>query len=166
MLIGVVYAAVALLLASKLGTDDQDALRKAAWVGLLLLLAAVIIVNIIKIPWGRMRLRIMDDPDNQFTRWFLPQGKAANDDYKSFPSGHSAGAAVIIWITLLPTFIAGLRTKKAAIALNIIAYGWIVLVMVSRIIMGAHFASDTLVGASITLCCFYWLKKWIIKPAK
>jgi membrane-associated phospholipid phosphatase len=164
MAIGVVYAAAAMILALRLGKAEREALRRAALVGLLLLVAAILIVNIVKIFWGRPRMRIMTDPDRQFTRWFLPQGIAANDEYKSFPSGHTADAAVIIWITLLPSFIPGLRTRGAKITLNCIAYAWIILVMVSRIIMGAHFASDTLMGGGITLCSFYWLKRWIVKP--
>jgi membrane-associated phospholipid phosphatase len=161
--IGLVYAGVVLILALRFRKTEGEALRKSALVGLLLLVAALVIINILKILWGRPRMVTMTDPDSQFTPWFLPQGIAKSDAFKSFPSGHSATASVIIWITLLPSFIPRLRTRGAKIALSGIAYAWIILVMLSRIIAGAHFASDTLMGAGITLASFYWLKRWIIK---
>jgi membrane-associated phospholipid phosphatase len=164
--VGLFYAVLALILAIHLRKHEKTALRSAAAVGILLLILTIILVNSIKIPWGRMRMRSMDDPDSQFTRWFLPQGMGDSEEYKSFPSGHSSTAAVIIWITLIPTFVPRFRTKKANILLHVIAYCWIVAVMLSRIIVGAHFASDTLVGAAITVCCFYILKRaFHIRPA-
>lgn len=159
MLTGLVYAAAAILLAVKVSKKQRAALRRAAAVGLLLVLAAVVVINIVKVFWGRPRMRSMADPDSQFTLWFIPQGFTADDECKSFPSGHSANAACILWITLLPTFLPRLKSPKAFIALNCIAWGWMALSMVSRIIMGAHFATDVTMGAGITVCCFYLLKR-------
>ncbi|WP_418667239.1 phosphatase PAP2 family protein [Allofournierella sp.] len=159
MLTGVVYAAAAILLAVKISKKQAAALRRAAALGLLLVLAAMIIVNIVKVFWGRPRMRSMTDPDSQFTLWFIPQGFTADDECKSFPSGHSANAACILWITLLPTFLPRLRTNKAHIALYCVAFGWMALSMLSRVIMGAHFATDVTMGAAITVCCFYLLKR-------
>jgi membrane-associated phospholipid phosphatase len=38
--------------------------------------------------------------------------------------------------------------------------------MLGRIVMGAHFASDALMGVGITLCSFYRLKRRIVKPQR
>lgn len=167
LLMGVVYAVAALVLSLRLaGRDEESAatLRRLAVLGILLVLAAMVIINIVKIFWGRPRMRSMSDPDAQFVFWFIPQGLAAGEEFKSFPSGHSANAACILWITLLPALFPRLRTKRAYTALNCTAYGWIVLTMVSRIIMGAHFATDVLMGAGITALCFYLLK-WKFCPS-
>ena len=158
-----IYIVLAFYCAHRIAKADPKALRQAAKMGLYLMLAAMVIINIIKIFWGRPRMRIMDNPASQFTYWFLPQGIAASDQYKSFPSGHSANAACIIWITMLPTFLPKLRTRKAFITLNAVAYVWTVMVMLSRIIMGAHFATDVLMGASITVASFYLLKRLMFK---
>lgn len=157
VIMAVAYGGLAVLAAQKLAKKNPKALRRAATVGLILLFLAMVVINIIKIFWGRPRIRIMDDPLTQFTPWYLPQGLAASDQYKSFPSGHSANAAVIIWISLLPAFWEAARGKAKAILLRVIAYGWTVMVMVSRIIMGAHFMSDVVMGASLTILMFFML---------
>lgn len=163
MLTGVVYAAAAVLLTVRISRTQAAALRRAATLGLLLVLAAMVIINVVKVFWGRPRMRSMADPDSQFTLWFIPQGFTADEECKSFPSGHSANAACILWITLLPTFLPRLRTKKAFAVLNCVAFGWMILSMLSRVIMGAHFATDVTMGASITVCCFYLLKRVFYK---
>lgn len=163
IILGPAYAVLAFFFAAKVAKAEPQALRKAAMLGIILAMAAMVIINIIKIFWGRPRMRIMDDPDSQFTFWFMLQGIAESDQYKSFPSGHSANAACVIWLTLLPVFLPNLRTKSTYILLNCIAYAWVAVVMLSRIVMGAHFATDVLMGASITIFCFYQLKSIIFK---
>lgn len=56
-------------------------------------------------------------------------------------------------ITLLPKFIPALGKKENI--LKVIACIWIGCVMVSRIIMGAHFLSDVTMGMTISLVLFY-----------
>lgn len=153
-----IYIVLALLAATKLAQTNRDALRRAAVVGLLLAFAAMLVINIIKIFWGRPRMRIMENPAAEFTPWYLPQGIAASDEYKSFPSGHSANAAIIVWITLLPTFWQKAKGKVTEIILAVVAYGWTLAVMLSRIIMGAHFLTDTVMGAGLSICMFFILR--------
>lgn len=156
-----IYAIAALLIAKKLSGEENKRLREAAVIGILTFVAAIVVINIIKMCWGRLRFRSMLDPAKEFTLWFIPQGFTSNNEYMSFPSGHSANSAVIMWITLLPTFVTALRGKEKA--LKVVAAAWIVMVMVSRVIMGAHFASDVTVGASISICCFYLISSWVKK---
>lgn len=42
--------------------------------------------------------------------------------------------------------------------LEVTAIVWIVLVMISRIVMGAHFATDVIVGMLISMMLFLFLK--------
>lgn len=158
-LLTAIYVAVALWLSSLGARSNPIEMRKASVVAVLLVWSSMLVVNVLKIFWGRMRMRIMDDPINQFTPWFLPQGIVTDDDYKSFPSGHAANAAVSIWITMLPLFVKKLEGKQ--VLLGVIASAWTVLVMISRIILGSHFASDVWMGSAITVFLFFLLHKLV-----
>jgi len=93
---------------------------------------------------------------------FIPQILSlAHDECKSFPSRHSANVATLIWISMLPTFIKGLQKKTTF--LLVIAISWTVMVMISRMIMGAHFLSDVIIGATIGLVCFFVVKDIVLK---
>lgn len=161
-LILIVFAYV---LISKIDKKYYPNLRRVAIVGLLFAFAAIFIINILKVLWGRMRFRAMAGVYDGFTPWYLPVAFAAGEEFKSFPSGHAANSAVIIALTLLPTIFPSLLSKKTYF--KVFAYVWIVLVAISRIIMGAHFASDVLMGTIISLICFNILTYLIIsKPNK
>ncbi|HHV10671.1 MAG TPA: phosphatase PAP2 family protein [Clostridiales bacterium] len=149
--------------AGKIKPEHRTALKRAAIIGLFTFLCAIIIVNIIKNFWGRPRFRSMVDPLLNFTAWYLPQGIASGEEFRSFPSGHSANSAVVIWISLLPTFLPSLKGKERPLFIG--AMVWTLLVMFSRVVMGAHFASDVMVGVTITLAFFLLLCK-AFKPVK
>ena len=153
------YALVSLWIANILRKEESKNLREGAIIGILTFVAAIFVINIIKMCWGRLRFRSMVAPYNEFSLWFLPQRFTSNNEYMSFPSGHSANSAVIWWITLLPTFVSELRGKEKC--LKLVAGTWIVMVMISRVIMGAHFASDVTLGASLSIICFYLISKWV-----
>lgn len=159
VILAVVYGAGSLWIAKILSKEENKNLREAAIIGILTFIAAIVVINIIKMCWGRLRFRSMVEPYKEFSLWFMPQSFTTNNEYMSFPSGHSANSAVIWWITLLPTFVAQLRGKEKH--LKLVAGAWIVMVMISRIIMGAHFASDVTVGASISIICFYLISRGV-----
>jgi membrane-associated phospholipid phosphatase len=155
---GTVLAAGLLLIclfypvAAKLAAAHPSQLRRAAWIGILTFVAATLAVEGLKVGMGRQRFRSMTDPLTQFTPWFVPNGPASGDDFKSFPSGHSFRAAFSLWVVFLPAY-AHQRTSK--MLLSVLAVTWTLLVMTSRIIVGAHFATDTLFGAFIPIVCFW-----------
>lgn len=130
---------------------DYD-LRRTALMGISLFFVVFITFNLMKFAWGRERLRHMAGDYSTFTPWYLPQGWASGNDYMSFPSGHAACASAIVWFTLLPK----IRNKQL---FNYISIFWIVSVMYSRVVMGAHFASDVTVGMLITLSWYLTLKR-------
>lgn len=133
-----------------------------AIITILYILAVTISMNVIKACWGRMRIREMTDPLTQFTRWYVITDRGGfSNAYASFPSGHSMNSAGVIMITLLPTFITGL--SRYNIQLKIISYTWIALVGTSRIVMGAHFASDVTVGILLSLLLFEIIRTIISK---
>ncbi len=153
------YVVACVFLSTKVDQRYRGEIRQAAVIGLLLIVFALASVNIIKIVWGRPRFRSMQDDLSAFVPWYLPQARAAGEEFKSFPSGHSANAAIIIWITMLPRFMPQLADRDRI--LKAIAYGWTLCVMISRIMAGAHFLSDVAVGVGCTLLGFVLLKRWI-----
>lgn len=105
----------------------------------------IMIMNVLKMTWGRMRFREMNEPATQFTAWYiLTQRGAFQDAYASFPSGHAMNAAGTLLLTLLPGLIPQLKPYQKS--LTVFVYVWTILVGVSRIVMGAHFATDVVMG--------------------
>lgn len=115
-------------------------------------ITVLLTITIIKECWGRVRPRDMTDIA-QFTRFYLPQGFTKN---RSFPSGHVSNACIIYSITMLAPLLKKLWAKILIYALPIT---WILLMALNRVIIGAHFASDTLFAIIISIGLFY-----IIKP--
>lgn len=140
------------------GADRNTVIRVAA-VFLLVIFADILMVNLIKIPWGRARMRLVAVDDRAyFMPWWQP-GKSLRDilvaagvaaeEFKSFPSGHTANASSLMLLCLLPMLRPRLAAKQTLLFL--IGFFWTVLVGVSRIIMGAHYLTDTIVGFAVGL---------------
>ena len=132
---------------------EPEAVYKIALIGAATIICAHAAVAVLKIIWGRQRFFTMDDPLTQFTAWFVPQGRASGDAYKSFPSGHSCAAALLICLSLFPTYLPGAARFKKAVIVVLALY--IPCVMVSRIVIGRHFISDVAVGAAIPIAIFF-----------
>ncbi|MGN1025296.1 MAG: phosphatase PAP2 family protein [Faecousia sp.] len=138
------------------GENRGKALRYAA-VALLYFILVIIIMNSLKTVWGRMRFREMTDPVNEFTPWYRIVTRGGFDNiYASFPSGHSMNSAGVILLMLLPPMIPALAGKEKI--LHTIVYVWCAVVGISRVFMGAHFASDVTVGILLSLAIFEVLR--------
>ena len=113
----------------------------AGIISLLAVINPLLFVQIVKILCGRIRFRDLDLPGyTNFTPWFLPPGLSS--DGKSFPSGHTAMG----WM-LLPLLIA-VKDREIKdpyrIVVTVLVIGWGIFVGFSRIVLGAHYASDVL----------------------
>ena len=111
----------------------------------------ILIIQPIKHIWGRIRFRDLDLLYNNFTPWFLPNGITG---HQSFPSGHSAMAWMILPILVLVSQKSKIIKK---LSLFIVVF-WGLAVPISRIVIGAHYASDALFGACI-VCVTYLVIK-------
>lgn len=89
---------------------------------------------------------VLNNDFSGFSQCFIPQGIAAVENFKSFPSGHSANASIVMLIALFP-FKKTSTSQKVFI--GVAAYT--VLVQFSRIMQGAHFLSDVTMGVIIGL---------------
>ena len=95
------------------------------------------------------RFRDLDPLYESFTSWFIPSGINGN---QSLPSGHSAMAWMILPLILLiykKSFV-----RKVVLAI-ITAWGFTV--GISRVVIGAHFASDVLFGAFFVIMVYLLL---------
>ena len=143
------YLVIAIILVKKIPQEKHSLLRKFAWIAVLTLLTETIMINLIKFGWSRVRYRDMLESTKAFSAWYIPHGFTGNTEHTSFPSGHVANASVMLFITLLPNIY--IKFDKYKKLLSYSCYIWIGLIMVSRIMMGAHFLSDTIVGMWVTI---------------
>ncbi len=117
-------------------------------VALIAVLAAVMGQTIVKFAFNRPRFRALTDPDRQFTYWFIHHPFALDS---SFPSGHAAQSALSFLLLYLKRFIPKLRTRKWDLALGCTAAFITVSTMLSRMFLGAHYATDVWAGCFLTL---------------
>jgi membrane-associated phospholipid phosphatase len=150
--ITVLIATLSQWLLKRVSVQTLSQYNRAAWAAIVIVFAEILLVNIIKIFWGRMRFRNMEGDYSLFTSWYHPQGIQENgvttEAYKSFPSGHSAnGWTMMLWMMFMP-FVSKWRNFML-----VCAVAWGICTSTSRVIMGDHFATDVLFGAFITISC-------------
>lgn len=110
------------------------------------------LIQPIKHLWGRVRFRDLECFYTNFTPWFLPNGI---NDNQSFPSGHSAMSWMILPLLLLVIN----KSRKVKISFLILIVFWGISVSLSRVVIGAHYASDILFGSSIIITVFLIVTK-------
>lgn len=123
-------------------------------------LGTMILINLIKLPWSRPRMRLLIATGNEsyFMPWWQTGGDLkrrlvaegiASSEFRSFPSGHTGCAACAMLLILLPTIKKQWHDKeKIFFAIGAV---WTALVAFSRIWMGAHYLTDVTAGCFITL---------------
>jgi membrane-associated phospholipid phosphatase len=101
------------------------------------------VVYSLKTVWGRVRYRDLDLAAEQFSSWYAPQGFTG---HVSFPSGHTAmGWMLLPCLALWPW---GSRALWWAAPLIV---GWGLFVAASRVVAGAHYASDVLFSTALAV---------------
>ncbi len=148
--ISLIFTVAVYLTASK---SDKDKLRKLAlFLGVTPMLI-FLSYEAIKQFRGRPRYRmIITRDDISFENWwnFASDVKSqfssiiAKEEFKSFPSGHTASAAGTLILPILCTVIAPFRKRENII--KVICCIFPVVVAFARIVSGAHFLSDVSVG--------------------
>lgn len=174
-LIGIIFSVLTIVLSLKLvKNSDRKMIIKIGLIFLISIMGIMIIVNMIKIPWGRARMRLVaSNPEAYFMPWWqvgdslkntlVAQGVAA-EEFKSFPSGHVSNATAILLFSLFPLLNDKLKGKEKMIfGIGVI---WIVLVMISRIVIGAHYLTDDVVAFAVGLAVILIVCKTAFKPKK
>lgn len=141
--------AVGLVLMNQLPREKMRALLRPAWLYIAVVVLSVLVVNLMKIGWARPRMRSIDTLE-QFRYWYEISGPTTANELKSFPSGHTAVSFSIIAYAFFTGYFQRLRNW------HVIGFGivWGSLVALSRVVLGAHFLSDVVAGAYVTVVLF------------
>ena len=127
----------------------------------LLLISLLAIIPTVKDAIHRPRFRFISqyDADELFHNWWEPCKNyealkalyhQESDNFKSYPSGHTAEASIlIVAFTFLP--LADRRLEKIQLPLFLGGCGLVLLVALARIMAAAHFLSDVSWGLAIPL---------------
>ncbi|MBY9019115.1 MAG: phosphatase PAP2 family protein [Candidatus Lokiarchaeota archaeon] len=144
---------LAIYMAITWNKDWKDYRKISGLISILALLNPLLLVQIMKLLWGRVRFRSLLPEYIDFTPWFLPQG--FTDNY-SFPSGHTAMG--MMFLPLLVSVKDRKINDPTKILITVLVIGWGLFVALSRVAVGAHYASDVLFSsgfAAIITILFY-----------
>jgi membrane-associated phospholipid phosphatase len=131
----------------------------SAIITILAILNPLLFVQITKLFFGRVRFRDLALDYSNFSPWYIPQGVTGN---YSFPSGHAAMGWMFLPLLILVRELQWKDIRKIIVILLVI--GWGLFVVLSRIVVGAHYASDVLFPtefAAIITILFY--RKFFVK---
>ena len=137
-----------ILLAVKPMLNIPEKYRKPLFVLALAGLAVVAVsVECMKYLWGRVRFRdlLAQGSYDAFTPWYVLNGINGN---KSFPSGHTSGAAISYLLMLVPFVFDKWKNKKQLCFWIPCIYSSVV--AFTRLVMGAHYLSDVTVGGTVS----------------
>ncbi len=162
---------------------NEDTLRSLIkFVIAFIIMAAIanLIVQFIKSPIGRMRYRAMNSELGQYlggfdnyTAWYVMNGQneewvelfknmyGVSDAFKSFPSGHTCAAGMTYALILLPDIL-NIKKKPARAFCWIFPVVFTGIVAISRIVVGAHYFSDVLVGGTLAFLAMMLAREIIV----
>ncbi len=134
-------------------------------------------VTALKSIFHRPRYRLLDLTGLEFYPWwkpcknykelletFAPLG-VTKEEFKSFPSGHAGATAVSMLFVMALPFV-NRKYLKYQLPIFYGALAWTVLVMFTRMLVGAHFLSDVSMGILLTLIFMMIANEFIIHNKK
>lgn len=172
LILALISFIIALLIAKNVGPKTLKSLAICSLIVVFTALLSQVIVQAIKPIFGRARYRLMNTTGDfsEYTYWFnISIGKEVSleqlamgveeDGYKSFPSGHTTAAAVMLALMSIPKLF---KTDKLRTNLvTALAFLFVFMVGYSRMLMGAHFLTDVTFATIITLGC-YAFSEWLV----
>ena len=169
-LISICAAAAAGCCGCRLGRRvGAEKARRAALFVFVFILSEYLAVTLVKELWSRPRFRLVAlGTGAEFVPWWQPQSPfralmtaagVRSEEFRSFPSGHTANAALMLGLALLPRLDERLAGRERLLFWCGAAYAAVV--ALSRIIVGAHYLSDTVCGCAFTLAALYLTQRWL-----
>ncbi len=165
---GILFAVLGILAVNNFSDEALRSLVKFAVATIVFAAVSTIAINLgFKDAFGRMRFRAMNVNPNDdvlgfsaFSRWYELKGHSVSDDVmmaafghtdanKSFPSGHTGAAGVSYALIMLNSTLKP-ESKRVRAAFWIIPVVFTGTVALSRIMVGAHFMSDVLMGGTFS----------------
>lgn len=145
-----------ILVLQKPNSEIMLFVSKVALFTLIYFFVLLFLTTVIKYLWGRVRFRDLINIE-QFTPFYLPQGITGN---YSFPSGHTSSIMIVYVLSFFSCKVKNTFIKTLFYIIPILI---IILMAVSRVIIGAHYSSDVLYSMIIGSASFYILNKIFIK---
>ena len=121
-------------------------------------LTAMLITFLIKNMWGRIRYRDIQEL-TEFCVWYRPCGLYGN---MSFPSGHTTAFTAMLCFLQWKDH----ASQKVSAVRYLIVTILIVMMPITRMMMGAHFLSDTAMGFIITYSCYLGYRQLFTRGGK
>ena len=167
-LLGVCLTAVIFYLTSKLSSTFLNKTIQWCIVILGTALLSQVLTHTVKGLAGRPRYRAMhmlhdfslyknwyEFSESKLTEDMVAMYGATSSWFKSFPSGHTSAASLVVVLTAIPSIFERLNNKKFKILFHVIPFAYIFCVAFSRIVVGAHFLTDVTVGGFLTIASYY-----------
>lgn len=154
ILLLIIFFAAFFLLVWRTPEAQGAKLRFFALCGCGLMIITTLLSQILERIWGRMRFDEMMKLGSfaDFTPWY----KILNNMSDSFPSGHTIAACGIVVLVILCDLFPQWNRKR--IGVWVACWAYIIIMAVSRLIIGRHFLSDTLAGMIIYMSLFCALR--------
>jgi membrane-associated phospholipid phosphatase len=155
------------LLFTRFKQENLVKLRDISLIMMLVSAFSFVSVTGIKYIMGRASFRILDENYSEFSNFLTMNFLRGleGDGYRSFPSGHTGSATCLLTLFLVPM---KLCNKKWVSYLVLGAsFVYAVVVALSRIMIGAHYASDVLFGFGCSVVSFaiiyfvFYKKGWL-----
>lgn len=152
LIVSIILFIISVIVMEKTSEEKLKKFRTPALLAFTLALTELLLVNLLKVVWARPRMRSIDSFE-QFKYWWQINGPKNSEEFKSFPSGHTANAFVAIAFS---TFATNPKLKR-----NLFIFGmvWGVVTAISRVILGAHFLSDVVFAGYFTVILFFVLEQ-------
>ncbi|MDY3989944.1 MAG: phosphatase PAP2 family protein [Massilioclostridium sp.] len=152
--IGTAYlAGLLIILLKSWRLDDRrlNAISRIVWRTFAGCAAVFLVVTVLKTCAGRVRFRELQDL-SAYSPWF--QWHPLSGNY-SFPSGHTANASGVFGFVLLAPLV---RARWKRVVLCVTPFLFTAVMGMSRVVAGAHYASDVLFGMGIAVLVFFALQ--------
>ena len=185
IVLALMFAGLTLALLVKVKKEDITKLLKLAILILIVEACYLVLVGAIKGPIGRMRFRAMNaiGDFSYYTPWYKINGArqvgiggsivngdlsqqevlfGAEDTCKSFPSGHTYCAAMSFALICLPDLFERLSKKWIKAVCWTVPAVYTVTVAICRIVVGAHYLSDVLVGGTLAFALIIIIREVLI----
>ena len=157
----------------------KDCENKKMWIIFVIVIALLVFALLYVIPAlkdliHRPRYRLIVATGVEFHNWWEPCNNykelielygTASDNFKSYPSGHTAEASILLVTTLFYP-LAGERFKKLQRPLFICSCCLIVIVAFARVLAAAHFLSDVSTGATVMVLLLVIANEIVIRIKK
>lgn len=164
LIILTLYIATIYLILNNIKIENQKSLIDYCLFTIITIIIIYLSFEGLKILWGRPRFYyLLEIKDlSQFKNWWILNGRPISDNFKSFPSGHTASAGTSLILIFAPKTL-NIKNNKIKISLFLIPIIYIICTQLARIISGAHFLSDVSAALMLDIIIIFISSRFLLK---